>query len=551
MLNLPLKINAHKFQNIGGSLSNSSLMKTSSPEWPDEAEGIKVDIGGVMGNTPFKISGNLGSLIHGIQPELIWPVHLTIDTANSRLSIDGSIKNLKKMEGMDLNFVFTGQSLDELADMLGINFPSTGPITIKGNFKDKQPLQYELTDLQFIMGKSELKGSCSIDLTGDRPQIAADFFSPRIDYRDLSLINNNLSKQPNHNNLNDTKGQKTSDNTKVFSQEPINLNSLKTFDLKLEFLAEKLLLPRAGLKNFHLKTDIENGAFFIDSLTANIGGGRLLGMLQIEPSHENISVVAFLDIENMELQRMLEDMELKNIEGRGLIEVHLELNSQGKSMADLMAGLTGNAGIIMGNGRIDSTYLDFLGFFKINLISSFMNILNITPGFDRKRDISDTNCFVIRFDILDGLANMTALVLDTHQTTFIGNGKIDLASEKLDVYLKPITKEGIGAEGLIKFNLSLSELTRVLYLSGTLANPVVTIDTTQTFVTLGKAIGGAVLFGPAGIAAALFSGKIGKNSTNPCLEAIEEAQKGVVIEEKKIGIFRSIDNLLRRFNPFN
>jgi AsmA family protein len=106
-------------------------------------------------------------------------------------------------------------------------------------------------------------------------------------------------------------------------------------------------------------------------------------------------------------------------------------------------------------------------------------------------------------------------------------------------------------KGVAKFNLSLSELTRVFYLGGTLANPNVAVDSTQTFVTLGKAIGGVVLFGPAGVAAALLSGKIGGSSQNLCIEAIEAAQKGVELSEEPNGVFNRLGDFLKRLNPFN
>jgi hypothetical protein len=103
----------------------------------------------------------------------------------------------------------------------------------------------------------------------------------------------------------------------------------------------------------------------------------------------------------------------------------------------------------------------------------------------------------------------------------------------------------------VKFDLSLSELTKVFYLGGTLANPIVAVDSTQTFVTLGKAVGGVFLFGPAGVAAALLSGKIGKGSQNLCMEAIEVAQKGVEISEERSKFFNRIINFLKKFNPLN
>jgi hypothetical protein len=80
--------------------------------------------------------------------------------------------------------------------------------------------------------------------------------------------------------------------------------------------------------------------------------------------------------------------------------------------------------------------------------------------------------------------------------------------------------------GIGKVGLSLSELARPFKLGGTLAHPALTVDATQAALTVGKSVGGAVLFGPVGIAAALLSGSSAGHE-NACLQAIEAAKTGV------------------------
>lgn len=129
---------------------------------------------------------------------------------------------------------------------------------------------------------------------------------------------------------------------------------------------------------------------------------------------------------------------------------------------------------------------------------------------------------VSRFDIQKGLADSTALVFDTERMSVVGEGEIDLRTEKLDLSIKPVPKEGIGG-----FSLNLGELTKPFRLGGTLAKPSLAIDPTQAALTLGKAVGGVALFGPAGIAAALIGKSKGGKAENPCLAAIEAARTGV------------------------
>jgi AsmA family protein len=502
---------------------------------------VYFEIKGMIENIPFKINGSLGSLTNALDPNLKLPIHITLETPWADLTISGTINDLNKIEGVDLDFVLIGQSLDEFEDVFGIKFPKLENFTFKGNIKDKQPLRYELSNFHLVMEKSELKGSCSIDFSKDYPQITADFISPYLDLRKVLVSNDIPSKTDTTHSAQDGK---------VFSNKPFDMKFLRSLNMKLNLSAEKMLLPRLALNNFHLQANITEGGFAVDSLTSDIGGGSFAGAFKMEPSDETYIMSTFLDIDQMAIHRMLEDLEI-DIHGEGMLGVNLDLRTQGVSMAELMAGLDGNVSVVMGESRIDRNYLKFLGLFRINLISSLVNILSFPVGIGKKQDTSFTNCFVMRLDINEGIAKITAFILDTPETTVAGNGKIDFLNEKVDIYVKPISKEGIGAEGFAKFDLSLSELTKVFYLGGTLANPVVAVDSTQTFVTLGKAIGGVVLFGPAGIAAALLSGKIGGGSQNFCMEAIEVAQKGVEITEERSGLFNRIIDVMKKINPFN
>jgi hypothetical protein len=193
-----------------------------------------------------------------------------------------------------------------------------------------------------------------------------------------------------------------------------------------------------------------------------------------------------------------------------------------------MAGLDGHTSVIMSNGRINNKYVGLLGG---DLSSSVFRLLNPAK---EKADHTTINCLVSRFDIKKGIADSTALVFDTERMSVVGEGKINLKSEKLDLSLKPMPKEGVGSSGLGKISMSLGELAKPFKLGGTLAEPSLALDPAQAAITLGKAIGGTALFGPVGIAASLVSR--GSGDENPCLAAIEAAKKGVKKPMKGKGV---------------
>ena len=84
-------------------------------------------------------------------------------------------------------------------------------------------------------------------------------------------------------------------------------------------------------------------------------------------------------------------------------------------------------------------------------------------------------------------------------------------------------KGGVGGGSVGKVSSSLGELAKPFKLGGTLARPSLAIDTTQALTTIGKAVGGVLLLGPAGILTTLASTAPG--DPNACLTAIESAKK--------------------------
>jgi hypothetical protein len=242
---------------------------------------------------------------------------------------------------------------------------------------------------------------------------------------------------------------------------------------------------------------------------------------------------------------MLEEMGVNDfLEGN--LDIKLDLKGRGNSIAGLMAGLNGKTMVVMGDGNINKKAIKLLG---TDLSFGLLRLLN---PFKKEEEYAKINCFVSGFDIKDGLAQNTALVMDTSQVIVVGYGNIDLKTEKIDLSLKPSPKKGVGVKGLAKFSLSFGEFSKSFKFQGTLSKPSMAHDPTGSIVTLGKVIGGVALFGPFGIAAALADGKFGDQ--NSCLAAIEAAKKGAddkqseekkdVIEKTTEGIGSGIEKLL-------
>ena len=423
----------------------------------------------------------------------------------------GAVENITAIKGMNLRFDIQGKDLANLEKITGKPVPFNGPFSISGNAVALSAKSYKISDLKAFVQESDLNGSLEINLAGKKPRITADLSSQKLDLRPLLSKKESRTGEPENDSaeLPPRKG-------KVFPDTPLPLEVFKKVDAEIELKAEQLLLPRLFLSNTTAHMVLEDGHLTVEPINCLQDGGTLDGRFELHLQGKTAAVVAALEIEQFDLGGMLKETGINDFL-QGNMDIKLNLKGRGNSIAGLMAGLNGKTIVVMSDGNINENAVKLLG---TDLSSGLLRLLN---PFKKEEKYTKINCFAGGFDIKDGLAQSTALVMDTSQVRVLGYGKIDLKTEEIDLSLKPSPKKGVGIKGLAKLSLSLGELTRPLKLKGTLSNPSLSIDPTGSIITLGKAIGGVALFGPFGVAAVLAKGQFGDN--NPCVAIIEAAKK--------------------------
>ena len=302
----------------------------------------------------------------------------------------------------------------------------------------------------------------------------------------------------------------------------------------------QLLTPRFALKGLKSTLQLQNGRLAIEPFDASAGGGDVSGSILVDARSTIPRAAASLSITQMNAALMMKELGLR--EGlEGVLDVQTDFRTQGKTPAELAANLGGYAALVSGKGYIKGR---LFGFLSRGIMRQFIGMLGQETSRNQGTPI---NCLVMRADSKAGQVTMTHLVIDTPQTSIVGDGGIDLRTETLDIGLKPAPKRGV---------VSLGGLARAFRLGGALADPDMKVDPTASAITVGKMIGGVALFGPLGIAAALTG--ISADEENPCLHAIQASEKGVTVDQKtesspdsqangqEKGFFKSMGDRLKR-----
>ena len=460
----------------------------------------------------FEVTGAVGSLATLADPALAWPVSLKLSMGDTVLAIDGSVNDPLARRGFRLYFSLKSKDPARLSRLSGLSKlpPLKSPLDISGRIIDTGKDSYSITDLKIMEGDNDLGGSVDLNLAGERPMVKATVSARKLDLRPY------IGKGPD--------AVKTTGRGRIFSGEPLPFHALGKADAEVALRASQVLLPEIGLSDVNMGLTLKDEILDVNSLKAFLGKGSVDARLSVKPQGKTVLLTSSVKLHKVDITYLANIVKAASgVEGN--LDADIDIRARGTSVAGLMGSLTGKAVLLMGKGRMHQKVIDLLG---SDLPSGVFRLVN---PFDKEKPYAAINCFVGAFTMNNGLARATTLVLNTQYMVVVGDGTINLKTERLNLSLRPVPKEGIGASPIGKLGISASELTRPFKLGGTLARPRLAIDPTRTAITLGRTIGAITLFGPAGIAAALM-GKTSDEETS-CAAAVSAAKKGVRIEKPR------------------
>ena len=390
--------------------------------------------GGFNGQS-LEIQGTTGPLADLMAPGKPWPIKITAKAGGATLTVDGSIKDALKAKGLDLVINGEGPSIRKVAEFGGVtNVPDVGPFKLSAKITDPAG-KLNMTNLKAVLADSDLAGSVELDLSGKQPHVGADLSSQKLDLK--PFFAKKEGKAPDAQKP----AQPAAKKEKIFSSEPLPLEGLKALGARIKMQAGSLQIPGLVLTNVKTDVTLENGNLAVKPLGFVLSGGAINGSFNLRSQESNPPFVLSLKVDQLDVGSLLKDLQKDQLL-EGNLDAEVNLSGRGRSIAEWMAGLNGRTLIVLGKGQIHNQYLDSLG---ADLAKVILRLINPFP---QKEDFTQVNCFVNGFEIKNGLAACTALVLDTNQMGVAGAGDINLKDEKLNLSIHPSLKQGAGTDSL-------------------------------------------------------------------------------------------------------
>ncbi|MBI4839486.1 MAG: AsmA family protein [candidate division NC10 bacterium] len=441
----------------------------------DVTSPLTIDFAGAYAGRPFVLAGTVGPLSELQALSRPYPVKLALKAGGAAIEAEGTIARPMEGTGLDLKVSAQGQDVAEVARLVGKAVPALGPFAVTAKVTGS-PQALSASGIEASLGKSHLAGSGTIWIAGPRPRVKAQLTSTLVDLSEL------LPRE-GARRTGAAASQKTpapSGDKRVFPADPLPLSVLKTADADLDLKVDRLVLPNTfSVEGLAARVALSGGRLEVQPFGTRIGGGAVTGQIALDASSEKTaSLAAKVDAKAIDLNQVLRQMGNPALVTGVKTDVALTLRGSGGSVRDLMAGLNGDLLLVLGEGRIHSKFIEWLG---ADLLTQIAERLSPTGKADLYTELK---CGVMRFGAKDGVAiSDRTIAFETSKMTLVSSGTANLKTEAIDFSLRPDTRQMLG--------IGAGELVKLLRVRGTLAEPMIGVDELgvgRTALSIGAAV---------------------------------------------------------------
>ena len=487
---------------------------------------LRLSIKGSYNQEPFTLEGSSGSLASSLDREVAWPLKLSGKFAGVRMVLDGLIQDLPNRSGLDLKFNMASEEIERLLSLDGKKPWMRGPARVQAHLSDPERNAWRLDDLKLSFGGNDLSGWVFIK-NDEKRILKGELNSRRFDVRTLLPGDGAKdTKDKDSGSADRIKGTgapgrepENGGQEKLFRIDPLHFAKLRDEQIDLKLAVGHLLLPGISANKVDLALKLDNGVLRIEPLKAVLGGGELDARLNLTEADDSGRIELEMKLQGMNLQTCLRELGEKGDYFGGILGLEAQLSSQGKSMAQIMAGLSGKAVINLKEAELNNKYIGQAGGQAMAGLLERLNPLRKTSKY------SKVSCFVNRLDIEEGLATIKVLFMETDLMALQGGGEIDLVRERLDIVFDPKAKQGARTMGT---NQNLDRLVKPFKITGSLSRPAVSQDVSPVMLTISKTAASLGLFGPEGLATTIVSKN--DNTKDACARALHLARHGELPE---------------------
>lgn len=413
--------------------------------------GLAFTLDGTYNKAKITGGGRAGAVLSLTGDDTNFPIEAKASAGQNKLGLRGIIRDPRSLDGFALQMELAGPSMADLYGLTGVLLPETPPFSTDGKLlgkTDGKLWTFTYKDFKGKVGASDIAGTLTYAQRSPRPFLSGSLNSNQLRLADLGP----------------TVGADTGAGTKEAGRvkapppgkalpvEGFNTEKWDALDADVKFTGKRIVRTNdIPLSDIETTIRMKDKVLTLAPLSFGMAGGRITSNIRLDGREKTLDAGARLAARGLKIRELfpkLQSMQASfgEVNGDGV------LAGKGNTVAAMLGTSQGEINAVVTEGTVSQFILELAGLNVANAV--FVKI------FGDKQTL--LNCVAAQTTVRNGRANIDRFVLDSEDAVVNVSGYVDLASEKIDLDVRPKSK---GARVLT--------LRTPLYARGTFTDPKV------------------------------------------------------------------------------
>jgi AsmA family protein len=419
----------------------------SQPAGDNGVERLALAGDGRIAGSDFKLKGAADTVLNLQNTDRPYALEAEISVGDNRARLAGSLREPLRFEGLAADLHVEAKNAYDLYQLTGIAIPPTPPYVLDGKLYREKDV-WRLEPFTAKVGESDLRGTATFDVGGERPKLVADLTSRKLAFPDFGgfigadvpgVKDSGIQQVQRKSEQKQARGQPTrappkSDSSGVIPDTEIDFERLKAMDAHVKFRGTRVESPIVPVNEVATELTLENGLAQVKPLRFGIGQGKVDITLTLDGRRKPASLNAVMAVNRVPAGEILRSVERKLEQyqtSTGTLGGRAEIKGQGNSLKALLASSNGHLGLAMEEGQIGLLLLELIGLDAAESLGVLLTGNKPIP----------LRCFIADFEFIDGIMGSRTFLIDTADTNIVGEGAVNFKTERIDFRLVPYPKD--------------------------------------------------------------------------------------------------------------
>jgi len=401
-----------------------------------------------------------------------YPFTMDMRAGDTHVTAHGNITHPFDLGGVDAVASFSGRDAADLYYLTGLVLPNTPPYDAHAHITRDGEI-YTADDFRGQMGRSDVFGHATVDMSGEKPFMRAELRSRRIYFDDLGFLfggghgrkiaaaapastRRAAAAAPSITLIGDKNGAAQPE--LLLPNTPLDVERVRQMNADVRYHATSIISNDFPLRSVSVRAQMKDGVLRLDPFAATLAQGSVSGHAKLDASRHVPVTSLDLRVRDVQLSQLVHP-----VKGQSTIEGPLDaraiVTAAGNTVHKAASNANGSLIFVIPHGQMRRAFAELLG---INLLNGGLALLT--------GDQSQTNvrCAVASFRARDGVFAAQNIILDTDVERGTGSGSIDMKNETVNFRLSGDAK-----------SLRILRMNAPITINGTLSHPKVGVGVSE------------------------------------------------------------------------